>query len=336
MSETRPTWMLFIDAARRLSARGRSPFKLSELIAEVQSRDSARGRGTIQPVVQGMTANARKGPLSPCGKVFLRVDHGFYKICDLDEGEAVPTISSAPPRTSSPRGRARHLGRTEVRSRLDALIADFDECVEAYDRLVPFTRSGQYEFHRRTIDRRLALGSVEAAIFDEQFTELLYETLQRWGIGRRASRLAPLAEFRRTLAHNADPLLALEPLTLELLTEGLEAVSSSINLLVSNLAVVENRVRIVAGTKTLHHVLPNLVPPMDRAWTGAFFGWSVLDPQNNRALILDEAFESFAEVARVTHPSRLVGARWRTSSTKVLDNALIGYCKVHGIGGTPT
>jgi hypothetical protein len=61
---------------------------------------------------------------------------------------------------------------------------------------------------------------------------------------------------------------------------------------------------------------------MDRAWTGAFFGWSVLDAQNN--LILGEALESFAEVARVAHPSRLVGARWRTSSTKVLDNALIG------------
>jgi hypothetical protein len=75
---------------------------------------------------------------------------------------------------------------------------------------------------------------------------------------------------------------------------------------------------------------------MDRAWTGVFFGWSVLDPQNNQALILGEAFESFAEVARVAHPSRLVGARWRTSSTKLLDNALIGYCKVHGIGGTPT
>jgi hypothetical protein len=318
MSDARPTWMLVIEAAKR----------------QVQSHDSARARGTIQPVVQGMTANAGKGPPSPCGKVFLRIDHGFYKIRDLDE--AVPTISSAPPRPSIPRGRARGLGRTEVRSRLDALIADFDECVEAYDRLVPFTRSGQYEFHRRTIDRRLALGSVEAAIFDEQFTELLYETLQRWGIGRRASRLAPLAEFRRTLAHNAASLLALEPVTLELLTEGLEAVSTSINLLVSNLAVVENQARIVAGTKTLHHLLPNLVPPMDRAWTGAFFGWSVLDPQNNQALILGEAFESFAEVARVAHPSRLVGARWRTSSTKVLDNALIGYCKLHGIGGTRT
>jgi len=50
--------------------------------------------------------------------------------------------------------------------------------------------------------------------------------------------------------------------------------------------------------------------------------------------ILAEAFAAFAEVARATQPSRLIGSGWRTSATKVLDNALIGYCKVHGIGGT--
>jgi hypothetical protein len=27
---------------------------------------------------------------------------------------------------------------------------------------------------------------------------------------------------------------------------------------------------VVGGTKTLHHLLPDLVPPMDRRWTGAF------------------------------------------------------------------
>jgi hypothetical protein len=35
----------------------------------------------------------------------------------------------------------------------------------------------------------------------------------------------------------------------------------------------------VAATKTLHHLLPELIPPMDRRWTGAFFMWSTADPQ---------------------------------------------------------
>jgi len=69
---------------------------------------------------------------------------------------------------------------------------------------------------------------------------------------------------------------------------------TAIDSLVSGLAVVDNKARIVAGTKTLHHLLPDLVPPMDRAWTGAFFGWSPIDPQKNQTLILGEAFGTFA------------------------------------------
>lgn len=36
---------------------------------------------------------------------------------------------------------------------------------------------------------------------------------------------------------------------------------------IENLGIVRNRSLIVSGTKALHHVLPGLVPPMDRAWT---------------------------------------------------------------------
>jgi hypothetical protein len=89
----------------------------------------------------------------------------------------------------------------------------------------------------------------------------------------------------------------------------------------------------VAGTKTLHHLLPDLVPPMDRAWTGTFFGWSSGDPQTNQTKIFVRAFAGFAEIARATRPSRLVGDGWRSCSTKVLDNAVIGYCQSIGLGG---
>ena len=40
---------------------------------------------------------------------------------------------------------------------------------------------------------------------------------------------------------------------------------------IRSLGVVENKAKIVAGTKTLHHLLPGLVIPMDHVWTGMFF-----------------------------------------------------------------
>ncbi len=103
---------------------------------------------------------------------------------------------------------------------------------------------------------------------DDQFTKLLHETLQAWGIGRRGSRLVPLTEFRRSLVARLPELSPLGSLSLEDPTLDLTAVVRTLDRLISELAVVDNRARIVAGTKTLHHLLPSLVPPMDRAWTG--------------------------------------------------------------------
>jgi hypothetical protein len=204
--------------------------------------------------------------------------------------------------------------------------------VDAYDRDVPFARSGQYEFHRETIALRRALGSATAAIADGRFTLLLHATLQKWGIGRRASRLVPLDVFRAQLREYAAHIADLQEASLE--RGPIDAGTiERIDHLVRTLTVVENKAKIVACTKTLHHLLPDLVPPMDRAWTGAFFGWSTVDPQNNQREILDETLHAFARIARETRPSQFVGKGWRTSLTKVLDNALIGYCMIKGIGG---
>lgn len=330
MARRPPTWQLVLDAARQFSDSGQLPFAHAALIEHVQRVDPRRGRTSIQPIIQGMTANAGAGPPQPCGHALQRVSRGYYVLRDTTSPIAPPG-----PRATWTQRRAQLLTVSEARNRVDALIAEFDSWVDRYDTSPPFSRSGQYKFHRRTVDRRRELGSVERAIGDREFIRLLHETLQRWGIGVRASHLVGLSEFQRVLADHAPALIQLEPLTLETLEEPLDWVVGRLDHLISTLGIVDNRSRIVPATKTLHHVLPDLVPPMDRAWTGFFFGWTSLDPQNHQYLILAEAMSAFAEVARTTHPSRLVGDRWRTSSSKVIDNAVIGYCMGVGIGAPP-
>lgn len=98
----------------------------------------------------------------------------------------------------------------------------------------------------------------------------------------------------------------------------------------AGLSVVENKAKVVAGTKTLHHLLPDLVPPMDRAWTGEFFDWQkTTDFQYAQEKIFTVGFITLAGVAQDTRPSSYVGEGWRTSQSKVLDNAVIGWCKFH-------
>jgi len=220
-----------------------------------------------------------------------------------------------------------------VRQRLDGLIAEFDMHAAAFDSAVALEDDRQFGSHLRTIRRRRELGSIDAAIDDEAFVEMLYRTIQQWGIGRRGSHIVSLPTFHDSLIAHRSALADLDGLSIEDDGYDVAAVAGSVDRLIADLSIVENKARIVAGTKTLHHLLPDLVPPMDRAWTGAFFGWTSSDPQNNQTRIFERSFVGLAEVARVAKPGRLVGDGWRTCSTKILDNALIGYCKSIGIGG---
>jgi hypothetical protein len=72
-------------------------------------------------------------------------------------------------------------------------------------------------------------------------------------------------------------------------------------------------------------MLPELVPPLDRAWTGRFFEWSPADLQTNQRRTFLSGWVDLARVAEATQPNRLVGKGWKASTTNVLDNAVIAY-----------
>jgi len=256
--------------------------------------------------------------------VFRRVGRGLYEL--LDTPQQVRVESSE--RTRRPGGH-REAKQAEIESRLNKLIADFERYVGEYDRGFPFRRDGQFELHESTIRRRRELGTIDASLADEKFLAGLLTTLDAWGIGRRASRMVAPDEFNSTLREHREELSALEHYSIESANLDIAIVSKTVWHLVETLGIVENKSKIVAGTKALHHLLPDLVVPMDRAWTGLFFGWTATDPQSNQERTFTRTFEAYARVARLVQPSNYVGAGWRTSATKVLDNAMIGYCLAH-------
>ena len=73
---------------------------------------------------------------------------------------------------------------------------------------------------------------------------------------------------------------------------------------------------------------------MDRAWTGAFFLWSAAAPQNAQAATFARTFTGLAQVARAVKPAGYTGGGWCTSRSKILDNAVTGYCKLNNIAPT--
>jgi hypothetical protein len=318
-----PTWQLLLDAARRLTDTGMSEFGRQDLISYVRSIDPTRERSSIDPIIQGLTENAIGGPRSACGEVFRRIGRGRYVLLEL---EGYPRPGRPPSeKRRAPVSRGVSAKRTRIEARLNALTDGFDGFVTAYDDAVPFVRSGQYESHRATIDPRRLHATVEAALLDDELLDRIHQTLQKWGIGKRASRLVAQSEFREALRAEAGRLVSLDGRALEALHEDAEAIGEQVCDLVLELAIVDNVARIVPGTKTLHHLLPDLVPPMDRAWTGRFFEWNPADLQMNQRRTFLTAWRDLAWVAETAQPSRFVGEGWKTSPTKVLDNAVIAY-----------
>lgn len=210
------------------------------------------------------------------------------------------------------------------------LAADFPRYVMAYDVSVPFT-SEQLAAHRETIGLRRQLGSVRAAIDTPQFVVSLRRTLTKWGLGIRGSKLVSEAAFAEALSAAVPALEPLESLRIDAHDLPGDDISERLWQLISSLGVVENKSKLVAGTKTLHHLLPELVVPMDQKWTGQFFQlhppeWT--EPANQRRTFR-RVYQHFIHLAQQVEPEQHVtGQAWRTSRTKVIDNALIGYCKV--------
>ncbi len=325
-----PTWKLVIRVAQTLDEQ-QGEFRMLDLVKGVQKFDPSRQRISIQPVVQGMTVNAAKGPPSPCGKPLFRVEHGIYRLtAGTSEIEFKPK-SRAEKQASTARTSPRVFKAQIVEKRVVGLIEEFEACVEFYDEQAPFTRRGQYTMHRKTIDRRRTFSHVEAALSDEEFLDDLYETLHAWGIGRRASKLIPRKELGNRLLSLGPLISKFEKFKLEDESLDLSEVAEMIWELVQQLKVVENVSLVVPSAKILHHLLPDLVPPMDRAWTGSFFLWSATAPQNEQKETFVQTFLSLGRIARATKPSQYVGQGWRTCPTKIVDNAVIGYCQLHGL-----
>jgi len=251
----------------------------------------------------------------------FRVSRGKYETYDRERHGNVPFVD---PQVKAP---VRIRRSQKTRAQVEELIANFEGSLLVFGKAVPFGRVGQWSLHSETIGLRRSLGSVAAATESHEFRGLLRQTLRSWGIGIRGSRQVSESVFHEGLREFQKSFEDIETEQIEDPMRAVEDLTEKVWHLVRDLPVVESKAKIVAGTKTVHHLLPDLVPPMDRAWTGKFFRWSVADPQNNQEAIFKEAFGAFCGIAQVVRPSRFVGSGWNTSQSKVLDNGLIGYLR---------
>jgi len=214
-----------------------------------------------------------------------------------------------------------------LEERIGELERGFSSYLAVYDERGPFRRAGQLEHHVATLRRWQEVGRDPiAAVRDEVFVRSLYQTLRAWGIGVRSSRIRPLPDFWAALRSHEERFGALAETTIsdsDLLDRGIGA---RVWELIERLDIIENEARLVALTKTLHHILPRLVVPIDRAYTGRFFGWSPVVMQTRQHQRFTEMFAVFNRLAQAVDLDSEVGDGWRMSPAKLIDNAIVAYC----------
>jgi hypothetical protein len=185
-------------------------------------------------------------------------------------------------------------------------------------------------FHIATINRIRSLGL--AAILDENlYFEYLYATLATWGMDSRGAKLKGFESFVRGIRSNREQIVNLSTYTLDSLVEQDEdsvmRVISNIWQVILAIGVAQGKSQLVAGSKTLHHLLPDLVPPIDRRYTLKFFfdRTNIANAKSDFAGVFINYLYIF-EVAEETI-RKIVGEAnpLNSSVTKVIDNAIIAY-----------
>ncbi len=247
-------------------------------------------------------------------------------------GEAARRAPLLPDTTTARPGAARKRQAIldRMQDRVDDLIAGFDRYVKAFDSANPFTGPSLY-FHLKTLAVSRRLSAPSEALYCDEFFDYLYATLTAWGMhrmGPRGAKLVDLPKIRQSFLGQERSIRELESLCISRIPNvELSGTVSRLWAILDGLRVGAGGTKIVANSKALHHLLPDLMPPIDRAYTLRFFYDNTALNQGDE-VAFREIYPHFHRVAVSCreHIDRHVGSGpWNTSQTKVVDNAIVGF-----------
>jgi hypothetical protein len=216
-----------------------------------------------------------------------------------------------------------------MRGRVDKLKQEFSECLDYFDKAQLFTGPSTY-FHNKTLAIRKKYPSAYATLNDDDFFESLYATLTAWGMHRMGpgnAKLTELEEIKNSFRNQSDSIRKIESLNItELDSNYVNKITDSIWEIIAKLKVGIGETKIVANSKALHHLLPSLVPPIDREYTLRFFyNHTTLNQGDEKAF--KEIFPFFHQIgiAKKKQIEDRIGKGMNTSESKVIDNAIVGF-----------
>lgn len=210
----------------------------------------------------------------------------------------------------------------ELKRFFNEFVKDFDK----QQKSKPIFSGPSIYFHKRVIDL-LHKDGLSNALKNELFFEYLYATLASWGLhrmGKGNTRLVDFDKFKESISSQKKRILALKNKRITELGTN-TPVTDQLQKLIENLEIGEGEIRLIFNSKTIHHFLPDLMPPIDREHTLRFFYNSKSPTRIDDCF--PEIFPKFIEIAAQKKESirKTLGKGFHTSETKVIDNAIVGF-----------
>lgn len=222
----------------------------------------------------------------------------------------------------------------ERRPILESLIGDFSRFVQGFDASRQFGGPSVF-FHVKTIQALARHPTAVDALEDDLFFDYLYATLASWGLHRMGpgnTKLAEIDELKASFRAQASAIARVQQFRIERLgPDDMAKVAEAAWAIIANLRVGIGETVLVANSKALHHLLPDLVPPIDRNYTLRFFvGRRHIYRGRDAELLFRAIYPLFHEIAvRCAGEIHEVLAKplqgMNTSVTKVIDNAILGF-----------
>jgi hypothetical protein len=315
------------------------PFRRSEVLGWFRRHYPDVKETTLGAHIQAATANAlnraENNALGRRDPLLRRIDHGLYvRATRTDDGKLTaiwPGTLDGSTARSSVAAPVRIARDARARARVEALVSSFDEDVLRFESGNLFSGPSVY-FHERAIERRRLHGCAESLLHDVQFLEYVYAVLPSWGMHRMGPLAAKVTEFSSLVNSLRSVQSAIEelwPLDITRLDPAdVPEVAAKTWHVIAAIKASTSETQIVAGSKTLHHVLPDLVSPIDRQYTFRFFtGQKMVTGGDKQAFLA--WFPYLAEIGRRCCSSIdsavARGGIMATGRAKLVDNAIIGF-----------
>lgn len=226
-------------------------------------------------------------------------------------------------------GTAANAGKTNrlaLDRQVDELCRNFTAYLTEFNDDPPFTDI-QVSYHITALDLRDKLGGAAKSIDSDGYLHALYFTLEAWGMNSKGAKMQDYDKFASSIRSYKGGIAALENTRLSQIDA---EIAHKLWRIIQGMQLSQTQSQTVTGAKALHHLLPQLLPPIDREYTQPFFRYNDARFQYNQEAAFKLMLPYFARIAqRVDLPSYVGKARWATSESKLIDNAIIGFCRRH-------